>query len=328
MIISASRRTDIPAFYSEWFMNRIRAGYCAVPNPFNRNQISYVSLSPADVDVIVFWTRHARPLMPYLLELDERGYRYYFQYTVMDNPRLLDPKTPALKTSIKTFRELAEQIGPEKVIWRYDPIFLSTITDIASHERSFARIALQLKGATFRSVISIADPYRKTLGRLGDLSGRGVNQTTFDLEGNDRHFQLMQSLASTASDSGMEITSCAEEADLRSCGIQPGKCVDDDYIARTFGVDVESKKDPGQREACGCVVSKDIGMYDTCLFGCVYCYATSSFRRAARNHQNHDPASPSLTGWHDAQPRVEQRARDSKTASPADLQLPLLRLDL
>src|SRR5512136_2786236 len=104
MIISASRRTDIPAFYAEWFIKRIRAGYCEVPNPFNPQQVAHVSLAPQDVEVIVFWTRNPRPLFPYLAELDERGYRYYFQYTLMDNPRPIDPNTPSLEISLETFR--------------------------------------------------------------------------------------------------------------------------------------------------------------------------------------------------------------------------------
>ena len=119
MIISASRRTDLPAFYARWFINRVRAGYCLVPNPFNPRQISRISLAPEDVDVIVFWTRHARPLFPYLRELDERGYRYYFQYTLMDNPRALDTRTPSLEAALDTFRALARRIGPQRVIWRH-----------------------------------------------------------------------------------------------------------------------------------------------------------------------------------------------------------------
>ncbi|MCX8024216.1 MAG: DUF1848 domain-containing protein, partial [Thermanaerothrix sp.] len=122
MIISASRRTDIPAFYTPWFIHRVRAGYCTVPNPFNHNQVSYVSLKPEDVDIIVFWTRNPAPLIPYLGELDARGLRYYFQYTIMENPRTIDKKSPPLQPAIETFVELSEKIGDERVIWRYDPI--------------------------------------------------------------------------------------------------------------------------------------------------------------------------------------------------------------
>src|SRR5512135_950390 len=128
MIISASRRTDIPAFYSRWFMNRVRAGYCTVPNPFNANQVKRISLLPEEVDVIVFWTRNPRPLFPFLKELDVRGVRYYFQFTLLDNPRSIDPKTPPAESALQTFRALSEQVGPARVIWRYDPLVLSQIT--------------------------------------------------------------------------------------------------------------------------------------------------------------------------------------------------------
>lgn len=299
MIISASRRTDIPAFYDEWFINRIRAGECAVPNPFNRNQVSVVSLRPDDVDVIVFWTRNPRPLFPHLAELDQRGYRYYFQYTLLGNPRTLDPKSPPVETAIRTFRELAERVDPQRVIWRYDPIVLSEATPPAYHVQTHARIAEALAGYTPRNVISLMDVYRKAQGRLNGLAVQGIKVEDVKPDGVSGALpepvsDMLRRLAETAQAHGMEITSCAEEADLRPCGIQPGKCVDDEYIARTFGLRLSLKKDPSQRAACGCVASKDIGMYDTCLFGCQYCYATSSFVTARKNYQQHDPQSVSL----------------------------------
>ena len=301
MIISASRRTDIPAFYSEWFMNRIRAGYCTVPDPFNRNQITRVDLAPQDVDVIVFWTRNPRPLFRHLDELDQRGYRYYFQYTVLNNPRAVDPKSPSVDASIKTFRELADRVGPQRVIWRYDPIVLSEATSPEFHKAAHAHIASALTMATQRNVISIMDVYKKAEKRLRNLRQQGVvveairaNALPEDVSG------MLEYLAATAGGCGMEIFSCAEELDLLPYGIRPGKCIDDEYIARTFGLQIKAKKDPSQRDACGCVVSKDIGMYDTCLFGCQYCYATSSFERAKQHHDgDHHVDSPSLLGWQD-----------------------------
>ena len=306
MIISASRRTDIPAFYAEWFMNRIRAGYCTVPNPFTRSQVSMVSLKPEDVDVIVFWTRNPRPLFPHLAELDRRGYRYYFQYTVLDNPRLIDHKSPPVETAIATFKELAGMAGIDRVIWRYDPIVLSEATPTEFHIAAHARIAEALAGYTSRNVISIMDVYRKAQSRLAQLGKAGI--VVEDIESDDAspHLpELMPQLAATAQACGMEIVSCAEELDLLQYGVKPGKCVDDDYIARVFGLRLDGKKDSTQRKACGCIVSKDIGMYDSCLFGCQYCYATSSFERARLNHDRHHTDSPSLIGWHDVEGSVE-----------------------
>jgi len=295
MIISASRRTDIPAFHATWFTQQIRAGYCLVPNPFNPSQITQVSLTPPDVDVIVFWTRHPRPLFPYLDELNQRGYSYYFQYTLLNNPRQIDPKTPAVEAAINTFCQLAEQIGPERVIWRYDPIVFSNLTSLDFHRETFASLARRLQGHTQRVVISLMDPYRKLTRRLARLAQQGLTIHTIDNQALQHapspwlgeFGDLMHSLVQTASANGMQISSCAETVDLRPYGILPGKCIDDELIKSVFGITVPPQKDASQRAACGCVASKDIGAYNTCLFGCTYCYATSSFAQAREYYARH-----------------------------------------
>ena len=299
MIISASRRTDIPAFYAEWFIRRIREGYCLVPHPFNPRQELRVSLAPADVDVIVFWTRQPRPLLPYLDELDRLGYRYYFQYTLLDYPRQIDTAAALLQSRLHAFWELANHIGPQRIIWRYDPILFTQATPASFHQETFARLAGQLRGCTFRSVISILTPYAKIQRRMQALERQGAGLLPFDPQ--DAWFgDLMRSLAASAQANGMQIQSCASEILLHDYGIRPGKCMDDDYIQEVFGLDVTHTKDPGQRKLCGCVISKDIGVYDTCLFGCQYCYATTSFERARANHARHDPSAPALLHWEDA----------------------------
>jgi hypothetical protein len=301
MIISASRRTDIPAFYTRWFINRIRAGFCDVPNPFNRQQVSRISLRPEDVDVIVFWTRNPRPLFPYLGELDERGYRYYFQYTVLGYPAAIDVSGPPLQASLITFGELAQRVGTQRVIWRYDPIVLSEATPPAYHRAAYARLAQSLAGFTERAVISLMDDYPKIRGRLQVIARQGVRLLPLlpDDAGIEKALpdwlgELLRELAAIARSNQMEIVSCAEDLDLHPFGIRPGKCVDDEYIRQAFGLEVSHTKDPGQRKACGCVVSKDIGMYDSCLFGCQYCYATTSFERARANYLRHDPEASVL----------------------------------
>lgn len=293
VIISASRRTDIPAHYSEWFMNRVRARYCLVPNPFNRLQVSRVSLEPVDVDAIVFWTRNPRPLVPHLPELDGRGYRYYFLVTLMANPRQIDPGCPPVETAIQNFRRLADGIGPERVIWRYDPILLSTATDPGFHLNAYSQIARALKGYTHRSVVSIVRVYRKLRRRVSELAAQGIELLPHNEE---TLSALMGSLAETAAMNGMEIRSCADELDLQRCGIRPGKCVDDELISRVFGLNLEVGKDPCQRAQCGCVAGRDIGMYDSCPAGCIYCYAVASFEQARARYRQHNPEAPSLLG--------------------------------
>jgi len=202
LIISASRRTDIPAFYSEWFMRRIRDGYCDVPHPFGTGHASRVSLKADDVDVIVFWTRNPRPLLRHLPELDRRGYRYYFLFTLMDNPRLLDPGTPPLVAAIATFTELSRLIGPEKVIWRYDPIVLSNLTPLPFHTDAFGRLAGLLRGLTARCIVSLLDVYRKLAGRVAGLAEKGLHlhrPSPADIE------ELMQSIARIAADADIEV---------------------------------------------------------------------------------------------------------------------------
>lgn len=293
MIISASRRTDIPAFYSPWFMTRIRAGYCLVPNPFNPDQISNVSFAPENVDLFVFWTRNPKPLISHLKELNTRGYSYYFLYTLMDNPRILDPKSPSLEISLDTFRKLSDLIGPEKVIWRYDPIVLSNVTGIEFHKKTFDHVAGSLRGYTFRCIISFVDIYRKIEGRIKRLNDNGfVLKEWNDANSSD----LSDFLADIAGKNGMEIRSCASKKDLTDFGILTGKCIDDIYISKIFGKRLNLKKDPYQRKNCNCVSSKDIGMYDSCIYGCRYCYATTSFERARINFQKHNPDSSSLFG--------------------------------
>ena len=299
MIISASRRTDLPAFYAEWFINRVRAGYCTVPNPFNRQQISRVSLLPEDVDAIVFWTRHPKPLFPYLAELDRRGFHYYFQYTLLGYPRQIDPQTPGREAALATFRTLAERLGPERLIWRYDPLVFSQLTDAEFHAENYAQIAAALRGFTTRSVVSVMDMYAKIRKRMAALNAQGVGLVENVGEPSPRFADLMNSFTDSAAQNGMQIQSCAEEPDLARYGIQPGSCIEAEYLAATFGVEVAHKKDPSQRQACGCVISKDIGMYDSCLFGCPYCYATGSFERARENYAQHNPQAPSQLGWYD-----------------------------
>ncbi len=280
-IISVSRRTDIPAFYSEWFMNRIRAGYCTVPNPFNVKQVSYVSLRPQDVRAIVFWTRNPRPLIKYLPELDRRGYKYYFQQTIIGYPRSIDPKSPPVKAAVKAFQDLSKLIGREKVIWRYDPILLSDEISVKWHLDRMSFLIERLKAYTDRLIISFVDPYRKITIRMDK------EISAYD--------GLIKWIGKKVNEAGIEAQSCAEEADLKKYGIKHGKCIDDSLIAKITGLNLVSRKDPRQRKLCGCVVSKDIGVNNTCLFGCRYCYATSNMKTAEKNFESHDVNSPSLT---------------------------------
>ncbi len=289
MIVSASRRTDIPAFYSQWFINRIQAGYCQVPNPFNPRQESHIPLDPDRTEAIVFWTRYPRPLFPHLKMLDERGFRYYFLFTVLDYPRLLEPRTPPLSASLNLFQRLADRIGPDRVIWRYDPVFFSKLSPPAFHQDRFAWIAGRLAGYCSQVIVSQAHLYRKVKTRLAALQAKGLHPTELSLQRRDRLFSKMATIAGQC---GMGISSCAQQTPL--AGIPAGACIDPALIWKLWKIPIRAPKDTGQRKHCRCVQSRDIGMYESCPFGCQYCYATTDFSRARTRFQAHDPTSPRL----------------------------------
>lgn len=293
MIVSVSRRTDIPAFYTDWFMQRIHEQYCTTVNPFNRKQVSKVSLRPEEVDALVFWTKNAKPILPWLHELDESGYRYYFHYTINGYPQAFEPHVPDLEESIDTFLTLADRIGPKKVIWRYDPIIFSNQTDFPYHRERFAYILERLHSGTRRIVISIVDEYRGSSINFQRMRSQGIEvQTVPDVSSLAR---LCTGMSLQAGALRIPVYSCAEKLDLTSFGILPGKCIDGELIHELFGIRTTAEKDKSQRRECGCIKSKDIGFYDTCLHGCTYCYA-GTFESGSRNRSRHESGSPSLIG--------------------------------
>ena len=290
MIISASRRTDIPAYYTEWFMNRIKEGFCTVPNPFNSDQVSFIDLTPENVDLIVFWTRNPATLLKCLDTLDEKGYKYYFQYTINNYPRIYEKYNPSLELSTNTFIEISKRLGTGKVIWRYDPILFTDDLDKDFHIKNFTHIFSLIGKYTKRIVVSIVDDYNKTDRRLIGLNKNYTNDQLLKPYLNDVLFSFVE----LTKKYGIEIQSCAEEKDFELLGIKHGKCIDDQLILNEFGIDLTYKKDKGQRLACGCTQSKDIGMNNTCVMGCEYCYATVSHKYAIKNKSKHNPKFSSI----------------------------------
>ncbi len=296
MIISASRRTDIPAFYSEWFMNRIRQGYALVRNPFYPEKASRVDLSAGAVDAIVFVTRNPGPLFPHFNELEGRGYRFCFQITITGYPRLLEPQVIGKEEAIRLFLKLSDRIGPDKVIWRFDPIVLSTSTTEEFILGTFEEIAGRLRDRTQRVIISFADYYSKVIRKFRELE-KTTGVSFFDLhEEPERLSRIAAGVAGIARMNQMEIFSCAEKDDLAPVGIKKGKCIDAESLSRIFGIRIASPKAKNQRKHCGCDQSQDVGQYDSCLHGCTYCYATKNFPAALKNRSQHDPQSPCLIG--------------------------------
>lgn len=281
-IISISRRTDIPAFYTPWLMNRFKSGYCVYPNPLYPKKFYRISLLPHDVLGIAFWTRHAAPLIPRLAELDALKFTYYFNYTVIGYPPTLDLRSPSLDVSIKTFNSLSERVGADRVIWRYDPIILNNEISAKWHRDNFRRIADALAHSTRRVVVSVIDPYARTQRRVGTTEN-GVLYTP------DSYLELLQTIVSEAQQRGLIVQSCAENS-LHVEGVIPGSCVDAKLIYSLSGRPVPDRlKLHKQREGCLCHESTDIGVNDSCGFGCLYCYATQSHEKALATLKRHSP---------------------------------------
>ena len=287
MIISASRRTDIPTYYSEWFFNRIKDGYVCVRNPMNIHQISKISLSPEVVDGIVFWTKNPIPMMPYLDKLND--YAYYFQFTVNSYGKDIELNVPNKNDIIiPAFRELSNRIGADRVIWRYDPILLTEKYTIDYHVNYFNELAKRLSGYTDKCIISFLDLYRNTQTHLKELNILPL--------GDKQMFELAERLVEIANKNNLIVESCAEKINLEKFGIQHGHCIDCSLFEKILNCKMNLSKDKNQRPECGCMESIDIGAYNTCKNGCRYCYANFSDKTVVKNTSVHNPYSPLIFG--------------------------------
>lgn len=287
MIISASRRTDIPTYYSNWFFNRIMNGYILVRNPIHTHQISKIPLNPDVVDGIVFWTKNPIPMLDRFNVL--REYMYYFQFTLNSYAQDVETHVPnKQKHIIPAFKKLSDMIGPDRVIWRYDPIFLNDTYTPEYHIRYFEKIAKELSPYTKKCTISFIDFYRNTSKNVSDLSLHDFPE--------EAQKDLAKELAAIAHSCGLLIDTCAEGIELQEYGIEHARCIDDRLLSKLLDCPLDIRKDKSQRLACGCVESIDIGAYDTCRNGCKYCYANYSEKTVCSNFARHIPDSPLLFG--------------------------------
>lgn len=286
MIVSVSRRTDIPAFYSEWFFERLKEGYVLVRNPMNYHRISRIELNPEVVDCFVFMTKNPEKMLPKMYLL--KDYNYYFLFTLTPYDNSIERNIPDKRKLIDTFKALSDMIGPDRVIWRYDPIILNDgiTTDIQADY--FGRLAKNLSRYTGRCIISFVDLYKCTLRNSSDLKLREI--TT------DEMCRIAEAFSGIAATENIKIQTCAEKLDLSRFGIERGSCIDSKLIEKITGKPVNLKKDKNQRPECGCVESVDIGAYDTCLHSCVYCYAVHNHKTALKNYSGHNPKSSVLYG--------------------------------
>ncbi len=329
VIISASRSTDIPAFYAKWFFNRLAKGYCAWYNPFNQQKI-YISFM--NCRVVVFWTKNPKPILPYLHELDERGIHYYFQVTLNDYVKEgFEPNVSSVDDRVETFKKLSEKIGKERVIWRFDPLIITPNITPRDLLTRIWHVGNKLKGYTDKLVFSFVDvkAYRKVQNNLVKETMLFTKEDVENAEANHAQrieiVQGLQKIREAWDKEGwkIEIATCAEDIDLESYGIEHNRCIDGELMKRIFAEDEEliyylhtlkwperdmfgqlppipekkkNVKDVGQRKICGCMLSKDIGMYNTCRHFCVYCYANTSKESVMNNASKHNEDSESIIG--------------------------------
>ena len=327
IIISASRSTDIPAFYAKWFFNRLAKGYCVWYNPFNQQKM-YISFERCRV--IVFWTKNPAPIIPYLPELDKRGIHYYFQVTLNDYVKEgFEPNVPSVDERVETFKKLSSLIGKEKVIWRFDPLIIAPNINPRELLTRIWNVGNKLKGLTDKLVFSFVDvkTYKKVQNNLVNETTLFTKEDVENAEANHtQRIEIVEGLkkireAWHKEGWDIEMATCAEDIDLDAYGIGHNRCIDGELMKRIFADDNElvyylhtlkwpekdmfgeippipqktkNVKDIGQRKICGCMVSKDIGMYNTCRHFCVYCYANTSKELVLKNAQRHNDYSESI----------------------------------
>lgn len=269
-------------------MTRLRTGLVLVRNPFNRRQVSEIRLDPAVIDYLVLWTKNPAPLLPYVQEIAAMGYPMLLHYTLTACDPCLEPRLPGLDERIAAFHDFAYILGPERVMWRFDPIILTRTLGVDYWLDRFGELAGALRTSTRQCTVSFVSLYAKCRRNLA-----GVDLVDPD-DSVKKKFALQ--LAALADAHGIRLKACCDKFLLEECGIEQAHCIDALQLGTLLGASLQAKKDPGQRPGCGCIQSIDIGAYDCCAHGCRYCYANTSERTVARNIAAHDPDSPLLIG--------------------------------
>ena len=307
MIINTGQRTDIPAFYAEWFANRLREGFVCVRSPYDPQLVSRYRLDPSVVDAIGFCTKNPAPMFPYMDLLD--GYRQYWHMTITPYGRDIEPNVPDKHRLLEDFCRLSEIVGAQRMVWRYDPIFLTARYSAEYHLKAFAQMARRLEGSTQIAVISFIDLYQKVKRNFPEA--REVPK--------EERIALGKEIIRIAGEHGMTVRPCAEGDELAPYGADCGGCATAETISRAIGVRLNVPKLKPGRPTCACYISGDIGAYDTCAHLCRYCYANSDPARVTENRRLHDPASPFLIGGY----REGDRIHDVEQNSWIDPQMTL-----
>lgn len=285
MIINTGGRTDSVQYYSEWLLNRFAEGYVLTRNPLFPNKVNRYELTPDKVDCVVFCSKDYRPILPRLHEITDR-FATYFHYTITAYGKDIEPGVPSIEQSMDTLLALSEQVGKQRVAWRYDPVLLTRDYTIERHLETFERMAVVLTPYVDRCIFSFVEMYKKLETNMPELIPLSVQ----DMD------ELAQGLGAIAAKYGLHLQTCGTNGDYTRYGIHASGCMTLDILGRANGIVFKDRKHKGMRQGCHCIESRDIGAYDTCLNGCKYCYANKNAHKAVENFKRHDPASPLLLG--------------------------------
>lgn len=261
MIISASRRTDIPSLHTKWFLNRLKEEYLITQNPISKNNFYKIPLNKNIVDIIVFWSKN--PNIDFLKEVRDLGYKFYLHFTITPYDKNIERNIPNKKLLIRNFQTISKLFGKEKIIWRYDPIILNDDFDANYHINNFKNFADSLNGYTDECIFSFVQIYSKIKNNIKNIND------------NDKII-LIENIKEISEKNNIKLKSCSQDFDnITNIRVEKSACIDKERIQKILGYSIKEKKDKSQRKLCNCIESIDIGMYNTCTNGCIYCYANS-----------------------------------------------------
>ena len=284
MIINTGCRTDIPAFYAKWLMNRIREGYVLVRNPYNPNQVTKYNLSPEVVDCLAFCTKNPEPMLSYLDKLDM--YKQYWFVTITPYGKDIEPNVPDKKKVMESFKKLSNHIGVDSIGWRYDPIFIGDGFDVNKHITCFGNMAKELKGYTHNCTISFLDLYEKV-----KRNAPNINPPT-----KEEQIEMAKAFSKIGKENDMVIHACCEKTYLSQYGLQCNGCMSQEIVEKAINNTLQPPKRKNLRQECSCLMGNDIGAYNTCGHLCKYCYANANKQFVIENMKKHDDNSPFLIG--------------------------------
>lgn len=285
MILNTGNRTDIPAYYSQWFYNRIKEGYALSRNPYYPEQVQKFYLNPDVVDVICFCTKNPAPMLPRISEIDE--FAQFWMVTITPYGKDIEPFVPDKENVMESFKELSRRVGVRAVSWRYDPIFITEKYSFEWHICSFEQMAENLSGYTDHCIISFIDLYEKTKRNFPEVCA--VSRTEQE--------KIVKAFVEIGARYGIRIKTCEESEHLAEFGADVSGCLTKEVLERALGCSMDIPKSAvGARSECACLLGNDIGMYNTCGHGCKYCYANYDMEIVRNNMRQHNPESPLLIG--------------------------------